>query len=87
MCSCQAAADINHNYVYIACNYIVAVPLIRSTFGMGTGMIVEQIRCSGTERRLANCTIRDVTDGECDHNEYAGVRCCKCHDGNKLLKI
>ena len=65
-----------YNYVLI----IVAVPLMHSTFGMGTGMIVEQIRCSGTERRLANCTIRDVTDGECDHNEDAGARCGKCHD-------
>ena len=52
---------------------------MRSTFGMGTGMIIEQIRCSGTEQRLVDCTIRDVTDGECNHNEDAGVRCGKCH--------
>ena len=52
-------------------------PVIRASFGMGTGMIVEQIRCSGTERRLAYCTTRDVTDRECDHSEDAGVICCK----------
>ena len=43
---------------------------------MGTGTIVEQVRCNGTETQLADCTMRDVTDGECDHNEDAGVRCC-----------
>ena len=55
------------------------VPQTRSVFGMGTGMIVEQIRCSGRERQLADCTIRDVSDGECNHSDDAGVRCCKCH--------
>ena len=40
-------------------------------------MIVEQVRCIGTERQLSDCTIRDVPDGECNHNEDAGIRCCK----------
>ena len=44
---------------------------------MGSGKIVENVRCTGTERQLADCNISDVTDGECDHNEDAGVRCCK----------
>ena len=57
--------------------FSVAVPLTHSTFGMGTGMIVEQVRCNGTERQIADCTVRDVPDGECNHNEDAGVRCCK----------
>ena len=52
-----------------------AVSQIRASFGMGTGTIVEQIRCNGMESQLADCTIRDVADGECDHNEDAGVRC------------
>ena len=56
---------------------IGVVPLIQAAFGMGTGMIVEQVRCSGTERRLEDCVIRDITDGECNHNEDAAVRCCK----------
>ena len=46
--------------------------ILHATFGRGTGMIVEQIRCNGTERRLADCIIRDVPDGD---NEDAGVRC------------
>ena len=57
--------------------FSVAVPLTNSMFGIGTGMIVEQVRCSGTERQIADCTVRDVADGECNHNEDAGVRCCK----------
>ena len=57
--------------------YIGVVPLIQAAFGTGTGMIVEQVRCSGTEIRLADCTIRDIPDGECNHNEDAGLRCRK----------
>ena len=57
--------------------FLGAVPLIQASFGIGTGMIVEQVRCSGTERRLADCTIRDVADGECNHREDAGIRCRK----------
>lgn len=54
-----------------------AVPQVHASFGMGTGTIVEQVRCNGTETQLADCTMRDVTDGECDHIEDAGVRCCE----------
>ena len=53
------------------------MPLLHATFGMGSGLIVESIRCSGMERRLKDCFIRDISDGECNHNEDAGVRCCK----------
>ena len=48
-----------------------------ATFGMGSGMIVEHVRCNGRERQLSECTIRDSTDGQCSHSEDAGVRCCK----------
>ena len=54
-----------------------AVPLVSAAFGMGAGMIVEHVRCNGTERRLSECTIRDSIDGQCSHSEDAGVRCCK----------
>ena len=57
--------------------FLGAVPMIQAMFGTGIGMIVEQVRCNGTERQLAGCTIRDVSDGECNHNEDAGVRCRK----------
>ena len=53
-----------------------AMPLLQASFGVGSGMIVENIRCNGTERQIVDCNVRDVTDGECNHNEDAGVRCC-----------
>ena len=40
-------------------------------------MIVEQVSCNGTERRLRDCAIRDDPDGHCSHYEDAGVQCCK----------
>ena len=54
-----------------------AMPLMQAAFGQGLGMIVEDIRCNGTERGLIDCSIRDVSDGQCNHNQDAGVQCCK----------
>ena len=54
-----------------------AMPITQAAFGQGLGMIVEDIRCNGTERRLIDCSIGDFPDGQCSHNEDAGVRCCK----------
>ena len=51
------------------------VPLLRAAYRQGTGRIVEHIRCSGTERRLTECNIRDVLDGECTHSDDASVQC------------
>ena len=59
------------------CVITAAVPLVSATFGMGSGMIVEHVRCNGTERQLSECTIRDSHDGQCSHSQDAGVRCCK----------
>ena len=53
------------------------MPLMQAAFGQGLGMIVEDVRCNGTEREMSGCSIRDVPDGQCDHNEDVGVRCCK----------
>ena len=54
-----------------------AVPLVSATFGMGSSVIVEHVRCNGTERQLSECTIRDSHDGQCSHSQDAGVRCCE----------
>jgi hypothetical protein len=51
------------------------VPLLRAAYGQGTGEIVEHIRCSGTESQLTDCNVRDVLDGECNHNDDASVQC------------
>ena len=53
------------------------VPLLRAAYGQGTGAIVENIRCSGTENQLTDCNIRDVADGECTHSDDASVQCCE----------
>ena len=54
-----------------------------AAFGMGSGMIVEHVRCNGTERQLTECTITDSHDGQCSHSQDAGVRCCEL--SNKLI--
>ena len=59
-----------------------------ATFGMGSGMIVEHVRCNGTERQLSECTIRDSHDGQlqCSHSQDAGVRCCELSN-NDLIRV
>ena len=56
-------------------NIGTVVPLLRATYGQGTGAIVEHIRCSGTESQLTDCNIRDVADGECTHSDDASIQC------------
>lgn len=55
-----------------------AIPRTHAAYGQGSGMIVERLRCNGTERRLRDCAIRDDADGLCRHYEDAGVQCCSC---------
>ena len=55
-----------------------ALALSRAAFGQGTGSILEEIGCRGSELRIVDCPIRDRTDSpSCNHAEDAGVRCCK----------
>lgn len=42
----------------------------------GTGQIVlDDLRCSGTEARLVDCPHNGLTIHNCVHSEDAGVRC------------
>ena len=79
---CGSVLTVRVYTVYISSTG--AVPLTQAAFGQGLGMIVEDVRCNGTERRLIDCSIRDVPDGQCSRNEDAGVRCCEFsqHLGN-----
>ena len=56
-----------------------AVAKHRAAFGQGTGPIVlDNVRCDGTEETLTDCPSNDVNIHNCHHNEDAGVRCiCK----------
>ena len=42
----------------------------------GTGpILLDQVRCVGTESRLADCPANAIGDHNCGHHEDAGVRC------------
>lgn len=50
-----------------------------TSFGQGSGSILELIDCQGTEAGLANCRMEDYNDkyNECYHSDDVGVRCGK----------
>ena len=53
-----------------------AVALTMAAFGQGTGpIILDDVRCIGTEPRLMNCQNSGVNNHNCLHTEDAGVRC------------
>ena len=55
---------------------IGAVALSRASFGAGTGRIwLDNVACSGNERRLIDCNANPLGSHNCQHSEDAGVRC------------
>ena len=52
-----------------------------AAFGRGSGSILPDIYCYGTEGRLIDCDYYDTTDNDffpwCTHNADVSVRCCK----------
>ena len=53
-----------------------ATPLTGSSVVDGTGQIVlDDLRCTGSESRLIDCPHRGLGNHNCDHSKDAGVRC------------
>lgn len=50
----------------------------------GVGQIyLDEVRCTGNEEMLVNCSTQGVGEHDCDHSEDAGVRC----EGTQQTKI
>ena len=55
---------------------IGAVALSRASFGAGSGQIwLDDVACTGNERRLIDCPANALGTHNCGHSEDAGVRC------------
>lgn len=53
-----------------------ALATVEGHFGRGTGLILlDNVRCTGSEARLADCPANPVGDHNCMHREDAGVMC------------
>ena len=58
-------------------NYFRAMAALgEAAFGAGTGLILyDNVACTGSESRLANCSSLGITRHNCNHDEDAGVVC------------
>ena len=47
-----------------------------AVFGPGSGQIIlSEVGCTGSERRLMNCPYRGLQIHDCTHSQDAGVTC------------
>jgi len=50
----------------------------RAAFGEGSGpILLDDVRCNGTEETLADCPSNDIYIHNCRHSEDAGVHCLR----------
>ena len=74
--------QFDRNDAIVACrqlnytNYEQSIAVGRGFFGRGLGAIhLDELRCTGTETRLADCAHGGVGNHNCGHSEDAGVVC------------
>ena len=73
--------------------YLIGATALRSaSFGQGIGeILLDNLRCTGTETRLVDCPHNGIGIDNCAHSEDAGLRCagkyrilynnyCLCHN-------
>ena len=66
--------DIFYPYSMYTC--IGAIALQGAAFGLGIGpILLDDVRCSGNETSLFNCSHRGIGRHNCGHHEDAGVIC------------
>ena len=65
-----------HNIIMTILSSIVATTLTLGNVVDGTGQILlDDLRCTGSESRLIDCSHSGVGNHNCDHTDDAGVRC------------
>ena len=65
----------NMHFLY---DFVAISAPVDATFGQGMGIIVlDEINCTGTERRLIDCPHNGVGITDCAHDEDAGVVCAR----------
>ena len=67
---------INHSNLsgFLQCNAYFF--FCRAYFGEGRGpILLDNVRCAGTERELIECDHTDIFTHNCVHSEDAGVSC------------
>ena len=61
---------------YQVCIYPGATARLNAAFGQGIGAIfLDNVRCSGYESRLSDCTHSGLEITRCQHSQDAGVQC------------